>query len=107
MKKILSVLLAVLVVFSTFSVAVFAEDTTEAPAVEETTKESIKNDEGLVYPQSKNQLEFAVIFKVFEKIINYFIDLINEIFPDLNLDNVLAGGVGDLAGKVESSIPQA
>ena len=49
----------------------------KASAVEETTKESIKNDEGLVYPQSKNQLEFAVIFKVFEKIINYFISFLS------------------------------
>ncbi len=117
MKKILAVLLAVLVAFSALSVAVMAEetvDTTEA-VVEENANDSIKNEDGLVVPGNMNQLKFSVIFKAFEKVINFFISIFESLFgniiPDLDLDNELATGVGnlgnDILDRIEQVTPQA
>lgn len=80
MKKIIAVLLAVLVVFTTCSIAVFAEETeveTTAPVVveEEDTTRNIKNDDGLVVPLNFNQLKSSIIFKIFEKIIGFILSL--------------------------------
>lgn len=88
MKKLLAVLMAVLVVFTTCSVAVFAEDeieTTAPVAVEENTTRNIQNDEGLVVPLNFNQLKSSVIFKIFEKIISFILSLFGaDVAPEVD-----------------------
>ena len=109
MKKLLAVLMAVLVAFSALSVVVMAEETVDTDAVVEENK-NIMNDEGLVYPENFKQLEFSVIFKLFEKFLTYIFDLIESVFgdilPDLNVDDTLAGGVGDLGDSITDRIEQ-
>ena len=73
MKKLLAIFMAVLVVFTTCSIAVFADETEELVTVpvvteEEDTTRNIKNDDGLVVPLNFNQLKSSVIFKIFEKV---------------------------------------
>ena len=83
MKKVLAVLMAVLVVFTTCSIAVFADETdveTTAPAVvnEEDTTRNILSADGLVVPINFNQLKSSIIFKIFEKIISFILSLFGE-----------------------------
>lgn len=79
MKKILAVLMAILVVFTTCSIAVFAGETdVETTAAGATTEEGprdILTDDGLVVPVNTNQLKSSIIFKVFEKIIKFILSL--------------------------------
>ncbi len=80
MKKILAVLMAVLVVFTTCSIAVFAGETdveTTAAATEEGPRD-ILTDDGLVVPVNMNQLKSSIIFKIFEKIISFILSLFGE-----------------------------
>ncbi len=90
MKKVLAVFMAVLVVFTSLAVAVFAADTdveTTAPAVveEENTTRNIKNDDGLVVPLNFNQLKSSIIFKIFEKIISFILSLFGaEVAPEVD-----------------------
>lgn len=90
MKKILSVLMAVLVVFTTCSIAVMADETdieTTAVAVEkeENTTRDIMNDDGLVVPINFNQLKSSVIFKIFEKIISFILSLFGaDVAPEVD-----------------------
>ncbi len=91
MKKILAVLMAVLVVFTTCSIAVFAGETdaeTTAPAVvekEESSTRDIMNDDGLVVPINFNQLKSSIIFKIFEKIISFILSLFGaDVAPEVD-----------------------
>ncbi len=91
MKKILAVLMAALVVFTTCSIAVMAEETTEivettAPAVsEEGTTRNIMNDDGLVVPINMNQFKSSIIFKIFEKIIKFILSLFGaDVAPEVD-----------------------
>ena len=106
MKKLLAVLLSVLVVFTTCSIAVMAEETV-APettvAAEENTNRDIKNDEGLVVPLNFNQLKSSVIFKVFEKIISFILSLFGaETAPEI--DNEAATAVGNLGDALDERL---
>lgn len=87
MKKIIAVFLAVLTVFGTASIAFAADDTaaaeTSAAVPEENTTRNIKNDDGLVVPWNFKQLKLSVIFKIFEKIFKFFLNLFGA-----NKDNV-------------------
>ncbi|MBE6790461.1 MAG: hypothetical protein E7535_04640 [Ruminococcaceae bacterium] len=90
MKKILAVLMAALVVFTTCSIAVFAEEedvetTVAATVKEESTTRNILNDEGLVVPINLNQLKSSVIFKIFEKIIKFILSLFgSDVAPEVD-----------------------
>ena len=90
MKKILAVLMAALVVFTTCSIAVFAEEedvetTVAATVKEESTTRNILNDEGLVVPINLNQLKSSVIFKIFEKIIKFILSLFgDDVAPEVD-----------------------
>lgn len=90
MKKILAVLMAVLVVFTTCSIAVFAEEedvetTVAATVKEESTTRNILNDEGLVVPINLNQLKSSLIFKIFEKIIKFILSLFGaDVAPEVD-----------------------
>lgn len=92
MKKLLAIFMAVLVVFTTCSIAVMAEETTAeevttAPAAvqEENTTRDIMNDDGLVVPINFNQLKSSVIFKIFEKIIKFILSLFGaDVAPEVD-----------------------
>lgn len=91
MKKLLAIFMAVLVVFTTCSIAVMADETvadevTTAPVVqEENTTKSIKNDDGLVVPLNFNQLKSSIIFKIFEKIITFILSLFGvDVAPEID-----------------------
>ena len=81
MKKLLAIIMAALVVFTTCSIAVMADDTAEVDTTaattvqEEDTTRNIKNEDGLVVPINFNQLKSSIIFKVFEKIISFIMSL--------------------------------
>lgn len=81
MKKIIAVFLAALVVFSTASVAIAADEpagdvaTTVTTIKEENTTRNIKNKDGLVVPFNFEQLKMSVVFKIFEKIFKFVLNL--------------------------------
>lgn len=112
MKKILAVLMAVLVAFSALSIAVMAEETvdTNEAVVEENTTRNIMNEDGLVFPENFVQLELSVVFKIFEKVINFFITTIESIFgdilPELDIDGEIATNVGNLGDDISDRIEQ-
>ena len=119
MKKIIAVFLAVLMAFSTLGVVAFAEDT--APAGDTTTTDedvprypddtgipNIVNDDGLVYPQNPNQLEMSFVFKIVERIINFFKGLFGGDDLDMNLTESVSdfgkwldGILGNIKGSLD------
>lgn len=109
MKKLLAVLMAVLVAFSALSVVVMADETAGAETVVEENKD-IMNEDGLVFPENFTQLEFSVIFKLVEKLFTYIFETIESLFgdllPDLNIDDELATGVGNLGDDISDRIEQ-
>ena len=60
---------------------------------EEDTTRDIVNDEGLVFPTNPNQLEMSFVFKIIERIINFFLGIFGS-----DLDKNLTESVAD-AGK--------
>ncbi len=113
MKKVLAVFMAILMLFSVMSVAVFAEDTVTEPqsSSEETdttmihypdgqgTTTNIMNDEGLVFPSNWNQLKMSFVFKIVEKIINFFLGLFGG-----DLDMNLTDSVSDMGVWLDEAI---
>lgn len=110
MKKVLSVFLAVLMVLSALSVTAFATEAEEptdeivtiAPEEEETTRNILSNDGNLVVPINFTQLKESFVFKIIEKIINFFLNIFGT-----SLDDLLTGGVknaGDLLDEAISNI---
>ncbi len=111
MKKVLAVIMAVLVVLTTCSIAVMAEETDAETnvAVEENTTRNIKNEDGLVVPINFNQLKSSVIFKIFEKIISFILSLFGEQAPEIDQELADAvGGLGDdISNRIEQVYPQS
>ena len=109
MKKIIAVLMAVLIAFSALSVVVMADETAGEEVVVEENK-NIMNEDGLVFPENFTQLEFSVIFKLIEKLFTYIFETIEsvfgDLFPDLDIDDELATGVGNLGGDIADRIEQ-
>lgn len=72
MKKTLSVFLAVLILFTTMTIAALADEETTEPTVtapvEERTTRDITNDDGMVVPINFWQLKQAFFFKLYEKV---------------------------------------
>ena len=100
MKKVIAVFLAVLMAFSAVSVLALAEapaeDDTSTTVIrypEEDTTRDIVNDEGLVFPTNPTQLEMSFVFKIIERIINFFLGIFGS-----DLDQNLTESVAD-AGK--------
>ena len=98
MKKVLAVFLAILMAFSAIGVIGFAEDAEEESTTvirypEEEDTRNIVNDEGLVYPVNFEQLKMSFMFKIIEKIINFFLGIFGG-----DLDMNLTNSVSD-AGK--------
>ena len=96
MKKILAVLMAMLVLFSTCAVSAFATEMLP----EETTTEA-SDDNGLVFPENMTQLKLSVVFKVFEKFFSFIINLFGDYADDL--DNDLADLVASIFGTEETT----
>lgn len=96
MKKILAVLMAMLVLFSTCAISAFA---TEALPEETVTEEA--EDNGLVFPENMTQLKLSVVFKVFEKFFSFIINLFGDYADDL--DNDLANIVKDIFGTEDTT----
>lgn len=105
MKKILAVLMAVLMAFSALSVVAMAEETTAAETIVENNN-SIKNDDGLVFPENFTQLVMSVFVKLFETVVNFFSSIIENIFPDVDLDQELANGAGSIGDKLDGFLSQ-
>ena len=89
MKKVLAVIMAMLVIFTSLSVVVMAEETPDAnvttTVAEEKTTRDIMNDDGLVVPINFNQLKSSIIFKIFEKIISFIMSLFGaEAAPEVD-----------------------
>lgn len=111
MKKVLSVFLAVLMMFSALSIVVFAGEAEEPSSdevvtlpggEEETTRNIVSNDGTMVVPINFTQLKDSFVFKIIEKIINFFLGLFGG-----NLDGSLSdgvAGVGDWLNEALSNI---
>ena len=117
MKKVLAVFLAILMLFSCMSVIVFAEGTdpedtvTETEVPEETgttmihypdgqgTTTNILNDDGLVFPSNWNQLKMSFVFKIVERIINFFLGLFGG-----DVDANLTDSVSDFGVWLDEAI---
>ena len=115
MKKFLAVFLSLLMVFSVFSLAVYAEPENTPNNVEdvidpysndeERTTRDIQNSEGLVVPINFFQLKSSVIFKFFEKIIQFILKLfLGDKAPDF--DQSIADDVSSVAEEVQSAIEE-
>ena len=115
MKKILAVFLAVLMAFSALTLVALAEDA-EEPATTVTEEESsepttvprypeqesvsnIVNPDGLVFPTNDTQLEMSFIFKIIEKIINFFTGLFGS-----DVDANLTDSVADFGKWLEEAL---
>jgi hypothetical protein len=106
MKKVLAVFLAVLMAFSALSVLALAEapaeDDTSTTVIrypEEDTTRDIVNDEGLVFPTNPNQLEMSFVFKIIERIINFFLGIFGS-----DLDQNLTESVSDMGKWLDEAI---
>ena len=112
MKKVLAVLLAVIMAFSAISLVALAEDTEEpATTADDTTNttvihypdpeptSNIVNPEGLVFPTNGTQLEMSFVFKIIERIINFFLGLFGE-----DVDANLTDSVADLGKWLDEAI---
>ncbi len=95
MKKILAVLMAVLVLFSTCAVSVFA---TEA---EPDTSTEVTEESDLVFPENLTQLKLSVVFKAFEKFFSFIINLFGDYADDV--DNFFTDIVKDIFGTGEAA----
>jgi len=105
MKKVLAVFMAVLMMFSALSVAVYAEDdaeetTTSIRYPEEEPSTGILDENGLVVPQNTTQLKFAFVFKIIEKIINFFLGL----FGGSDTDQYISDGVADAGTWLDEAL---
>lgn len=114
MKKVLAVVLAMIMAFSVFTVAVVADDEgTGEPASStqieieitenpnEPTTRNIKNDEGLVIPINFTQLKQSVVFKIIEKILKFIFGLFGA-----DIDDILATEVSSIGGEIQSAIEE-
>ncbi len=107
MKKLLAVLMAALVIFTTCVVAVMAEETAEIPeteaVAEENTTRNIMNEDGLVVPINFNQLKSSVIFKIFEKIISFILSLFGQdVAPEV--DKEAATAVDEIGSALDERL---
>lgn len=114
MKKVLAVVLAMIMAFSVFTVAVMAEDEGSSEVVNTTqveieitenpnepTTRDIQNDQGLVIPINFTQLKQSVIFKIIEKILKFIFGLFGA-----DIDDILATEVSSIGGEIQSAIEE-
>ncbi len=110
MKKVLAVFLAVLMAVSALGITAFAGS--EEPATdeivtlpggeEETTRDIVSNDGTMVVPINFTQLKDSFVFKIIEKIINFFLGLFGG-----DMDNMFSGGIKDFGDLIDEAISNA
>ncbi len=111
MKKIIAVFMAALMIFSCMGVIVLAVDptTTEidlgGSEKEEKTTRDIQSDNGFVVPINFKQLKMATIFKFFEKIIKFIINLFAGDDAG-NVDESIADVVSSVADDISQAIEE-
>ena len=108
MKKVLAILLSVLLLFSAVGVTAMADETEPAtgdefvtldPQDEETTRNIVSDDGTMVVPINFTQLRESFVFKIIEKIINFFLGIFGS-----SLDDFLSGGVKDAGDFLDEAI---
>lgn len=106
MKKILSVFLAIMMVFCSCAIAVCAadEETTVAAKSEEATTRNIKNDEGLVVPINFKQLKSSILFKIIEKIVMFIKGLFGS--DGEAADQTAADAVSEVFSVIDERLSQ-
>lgn len=112
-KKIIAVFMAALMLFSVMGVAVVAgaaeNNTTEiefnGSEQEEKTTRNIQNGDGLVVPINIKQLKMSVIFKIFEKIIKFVLNLFAGDDAG-NVDESIASDVSSVADDISQAIEE-
>ena len=118
MKKFLAVFMAILMLFSCMSVVVFAEDaagdaesvsetdTTIIRYPEETGTRNIVNEDGLVFPINFDQFKMSFVFKIVEKIINFFLGLFGGDVDQNLTDSISDAGVwlDEAISNIEGSL---
>ena len=104
MKKILAVFMAVLMLFSCISIVSFAAATEDTTAGENTTRD-IQNEDGLVVPINFTQLKTSIIFKVFEKIFKFILNLFAGDDADA-VDQSIASEIASAGDEVASAIEE-
>ena len=112
MKKIIAVFMAVLMIFSCTGILVLAADDESTTVIEfggseqeEKTTRNIQNGDGLVVPINFKQLKMSVIFKIFEKIIKFVLNLFAGDDAD-NVDESIADVVSSIADDVSRAIEE-
>lgn len=104
MKKILAVFMAILVVFTTCSIAAFAGETdVETTAATDEGPRDIMNEDGLVVPVNPNQLKTSLIFKIIEKIIKFILSLFGADVGD-EIDKEGATLVGEIGSALDERL---
>lgn len=110
MKKIISVFMAILMVFCSCAVAVSAADvqdveTSETTTVEsdEVTTRSIKADNGMVVPINFDQLKSAFVFKLFEKIIIFILSIFDG---GESIDESAATAIDEIGSVLDERLSQ-
>lgn len=108
MKKFLAVFMALLMVFTSTALVVFAADPadpTTTVAEDEKTTRNIKNDDGLVVPINFKQLKFSVIFKLIEKVIKWILNLFGGDSAD-DIDQSIADDISSIGEDVSKAIEE-
>lgn len=113
MKKVLAVFMAVLVVFTSMSIAVFASNTGNSgfeidlggSEKEEKTTRNIVSDNGLVVPINFKQLKFSVIFKLIEKFIKFVLNLFAGDKAD-DVDQSIADDISSIGEDISNAIEE-
>ena len=111
MKKVLAVFLAVLMAVSALGITAFAgseepstdEIVTLPGGEEETTRDIVSNDGTMVVPINFTQLKDSFVFKIIEKIINFFLGL----FGGGDLDGLFSGGIKDFGDLIDEAVSNA
>lgn len=102
MKKLIAVFLAMLMVFSILSVAVYAEEPVAeqtTAATEEKTTRNILSEDGKVVPVNEMQLKAAFLYKIVEKLFSFVFSIFGK-----EADDALAGFVSGVAGWIDEAI---
>ena len=107
MKKVLAILLSVLLLFSAVGVTAMADEPEPAtdeivtidPLEEETTRNIVSDDGTMVVPINFTQLRESFVFKIIEKIINFFLGIFGS-----SMDDFLSGGISNAGDFLDEAI---
>lgn len=112
MKKVLAVFMAILMAFTGVSMALAQSVETSVTQIDipggtepgEKTTRDIQNDDGLVVPLNFKQLKMSIVFKIFEKIIKFILNLFagdDAKDVDESIASVVESVADDVSGAIE------